>query len=737
MTVMSLELEVLQLSCMFNADPVSTYLRAIFPVFLAAAVILVALRIKKRKHREINVFLQFCNAMGSILNILLISILLMTFRPFLCYKHPGTAGASLRNYPSVVCDLAHGDFLAMVVAGILTFVLIPLPFLALAVYSTCKYPQKMSQYGGENFLKATGFLFFRFTPSRYYYGLVSMTRSLLVCLVPVVIIDDGGFQVLCLTAILILFSQVQMYLHPWRSHKTNMMDGAQSVILVLLLVGSGLTTQLDLDKRAVATLGVVGFALMLFLVLLTMMNTVHRILQVHPFYPYFICHHKADASAQARYLKMLLDQRGLVGQGAFLDSDHLQDLDKLFDIVKTRVGILMTYLTRGTLTRPWCCGEITTAHRNNVKVMRVVTPSFIPPTDSELAALQDYVDFKSCSLVNYGITIEDMQVALSWFLSYNVGSVELQEDLHGNARFEALLHSIGTYEKVNKDRPGHIMSNTSAKMINSSSAKLAAVGTAMSAAVNNIVNEMNLDGCLLVSADPADSEAIAAANILVLKIRMEVFQTLQCETIELSSLDDCQNNLPVHRRPMAARCAAIVVVMSRGTLNCRVQLQTIAEAVRAHTPTVIPMKTTGFLFPNEEYFRNILPWRLDRRRGGRSHVTSFFRLIALEFTPHASDQTLTAQCTEVVSRLACKPRKLGATGATDFERPSITVEMPPPPMLSTLEKDGSADFSDAEFELSSDICAEALEDLENAKNQTSEEILLHAQMLSNVLHSNV
>mmetsp|Transcript_3026 Transcript_3026/g.6626 ORF Transcript_3026/g.6626 Transcript_3026/m.6626 type:complete len:694 (-) Transcript_3026:35-2116(-) len=643
MTVMSLELEVLQLSCMFNADPVSTYLRAIFPVFLAAAVILVALRIKKRKHREINVFLQFCNAMGSILNILLISILLMTFRPFLCYKHPGTAGASLRNYPSVVCDLAHGDFLAMVVAGILTFVLIPLPFLALAVYSTCKYPQKMSQYGGENFLKATGFLFFRFTPSRYYYGLVSMTRSLLVCLVPVVIIDDGGFQVLCLTAILILFSQVQMYLHPWRSHKTNMMDGAQSVILVLLLVGSGLTTQLDLDKRAVATLGVVGFALMLFLVLLTMMNTVHRILQVHPFYPYFICHHKADAAAQARYLQLLFVQR--TRQTCFIDSDHLTNLEELFDVVRCRCGELCVYLTADTLRRPWCAGEITIAWQVHGKVTSIFHPSFTQPEDDslEVRSIHNYIASADFKLVEYGITDEAVVNAYRWLLNGNKANYYVDHDIIGRKRLEDVVDKVTSSGNSRRTRFGSLLNatpyNAGFKSSTSSNADVCRQGTVVFSSRRN------------------DDEASATVGILLGQIQASLLEVVPAGYTVLSDLG---NEAADEAVAMLASAHVVVVVLTNDSLKTTQQLQVICNAMSEEVPC-IPVSTPSFRFPNSQSFQDLKIRYKGEASELEARVQLFFKIISVPFTTYASQQVLSVQATSVLARIP-KTSKYNSAG---------------------------------------------------------------------------
>ena len=48
----------------------------------------------------------------------------------------------------------------------------------------------------------------------------------------------------------------------------------------------------------------------------------------------------------------------------FLDSDELQDLDSLFECVRSQVAFLVPLLTPGLMMRPWCVGELATAYLN-------------------------------------------------------------------------------------------------------------------------------------------------------------------------------------------------------------------------------------------------------------------------------------------------------------------------------------------------------------------------------------
>jgi hypothetical protein len=86
----------------------------------------------------------------------------------------------------------------------------------------------------------------------------------------------------------------------------------------------------------------------------------------------------------------------------------LKELDGLwFDIVKTKVGELIGYLTEYMLTRPCCSGEIVTVFKvGRVKVTRIECRNFAPPAGSRLADLSNSLELSSCALEAYGIADE-------------------------------------------------------------------------------------------------------------------------------------------------------------------------------------------------------------------------------------------------------------------------------------------------------------------------------------------
>ena len=63
-----------------------------------------------------------------------------------------------------------------------------------------------------------------------------------------------------------------------------------------------------------------------------------------------------EAAQEARYIK------------DFLDSDDLADLRQLCDIVM-ECDVLILFLTRDLMTRPWCIIELYTAITNDVPIV--------------------------------------------------------------------------------------------------------------------------------------------------------------------------------------------------------------------------------------------------------------------------------------------------------------------------------------------------------------------------------
>merc|ERR1740121_2993933 len=212
--------------------------------------------------------------------------------------------------------------------------------------------------------------------------------------------------------------------------------------LVLILNLGVMATDLQSSSGSVQ---VVGTVFLFFIILCCsaalFVGMVWR-LRPRPYYDYFVCHHKGHAAAQARLIKMLLTQRSQCN--VFIDSDDLFDLDTLFDTVRCKLGHLLVYLTRDTLSRPWCAGEITTAFSvSRVKVTAIYTPCFVAPTDEQLEKLDSFLDMTSCNLADYHMSWSVVAEAIRKLLSEDTPQI-LSEffAVGGTRRFDRLVSDV-------------------------------------------------------------------------------------------------------------------------------------------------------------------------------------------------------------------------------------------------------------------------------------------------------
>merc|ERR1719382_1010795 len=126
-----------------------------------------------------------------------------------------------------------------------------------------KYPRWITNPAGTNReqLMAFRFLFSRFTPGRYYYGVIMLKRSFIICLVPVILNGQhmAASQIVLMCVVLCSFTLVQQQMNPWRDQIANIVDGFTSMALVVLLVCGSLAAGLPVDNGQIKWLGMAAF----------------------------------------------------------------------------------------------------------------------------------------------------------------------------------------------------------------------------------------------------------------------------------------------------------------------------------------------------------------------------------------------------------------------------------------------------------------------------------------------
>ncbi|CAE7033301.1 ttrS [Symbiodinium sp. CCMP2592] len=146
-----------------------------------------------------------------------------------------------------------------------------------------------------------------------------------------------------------------------------------AVVLFLVVAGPILSSESAQDRQAYAGFLSWSFTMLLAFAFLTLFVTIGLFLwrasADEKTFKIFLTHHKSAAGALARFIKSILNKHS--HDKVFLDSDELQDLDSLFESVRSNVAFLVPLLTPQMISRPWCVGELVTAHFNRVPLLPI------------------------------------------------------------------------------------------------------------------------------------------------------------------------------------------------------------------------------------------------------------------------------------------------------------------------------------------------------------------------------
>lgn len=627
-----------KIGCFVGATPLATYATQLAIAPFCAIFIYAIIAAKKRSIASVEVMVEFLNTIGTIFKVLFISLVMSTFAPIVCYSHPGREYQSMRTHASILC-FESPEHSWMFALGMVVFLIVPVPFFAAACYCTWLFPVKTAHISDSSavFLNATRFFFAKFEPSKYYYGICMLMRSLMICLVPVVVRDNLPLQVVLIGLILGAIHLVQTQTQPWRVPLNNFIDTGLNVSMWMLMMVGAMCVGLTADLESIRTVGTIVFVMVLVLAVVSLLASGSKIFHAGPFFGYFFCHHRAQAAAQVRLLRNMMMET--IGQAIYVDSDDLSELEGLLDMVKSRVGTLVAYLTQGSMRRPWCAAEITIGMMTSkCKVVVVQTQSFVPPDDDELRDLGDYLDLQSCNFEHYGITTDHVQSAYRKILnssSASVTTIDSPAIVSGSHRFEVL-----------------------AGLIVNCKSKHDAV------TVVPKLQENLLDEKVVISSDHQCDEATAVVILMKTKISAELaLKGIVC-------LCDYEEDTAVALKGIPD-ASAVIVLLSSGALACPQQLAVAAWASKAkiesNRPDVIPVSIPGFVVPVEEFFTKTVPHTFRTAVGvkfGFGEATEFVQALREFFwstrttlSTHSPDQIFESEVQGLITRMRRGPRR--------------------------------------------------------------------------------
>merc|ERR1712150_230075 len=181
------------------------------------------------------------------------------------------------------------------------------------------------------------------------------------------------------------------------------------------------------------------------------------------------------------------------------------------------------------------------------------------------------------------------------------------------------------------------------------------MGTAQSlASVGSSVRSESVrlaSGMLLMSSDPEDDEATAAAGILMQRTSQ---QTLSLRSSGISLLAD-QGEMSEEEQMIAIRDAdAVVVLLTRGSLRSVLQLRVLLTAidVAEHTQKtpgsgpfeLVPVSVQGFEFPTGSNLAATLAEVFPEAHAkAQTNLKFFFKRISIFLSTNASIEIIDAQ----------------------------------------------------------------------------------------------
>lgn len=417
--VFTFDVDILRLSCVFGIHkPHVIYLLSLsmHPIF--ASTFMVVVLVGQTLHWHIDK-VHITNAQGFVVLLLFMSLAFVVVLPWQCVNNPSVEGhgttSSVAVSRGVICweTEEHRVMLGFsIVAGFLYVV----GFTALVAWASWRYPVMVARPSGIDFVRRFQFIFHRFAPHRYYYGFFFLLRNLGIAFLPVIFSNNIQSQLLFMSLLMASSCASQCVLQPWRYKMANYVDTACSVLVILILVSGALLVERDAARtKSVVSKFFTVISGLLFLLLLGVLGSMVKAMTIpRRRYGVFLSHHKEGAAALARWFKLMLHE--LTPDPVFLDSDELDRLDLIFEIVAFDTKNVVVLCTKEILRRIWCAGEIASAVKRGVKIIPVACGDYTAPTDEFIDNVGSiWTDCEKAEITRLGVEVSHIQDAYRQF----------------------------------------------------------------------------------------------------------------------------------------------------------------------------------------------------------------------------------------------------------------------------------------------------------------------------------
>lgn len=661
--VLVLDLDLVRISCVDGIDsPTVKFVRRLMLCPIGIGCILITWAVKKCLGQKMH-FDTIFNICGVFTFALFISITLFVVDPLRCGRNPDGSLSMLSN-PGVIC-FDSGEHFVMLFLCILGILCYPMTIISWATYTTCSYPSRITSGQGLQLVHRHRFLFQRFRPQRYYYGLLLLLRNAMLALFPVIFTPVPSLQIEIMGFVLLTASALQIRLWPWRTELANYTDLAINLLLQILLLGVSPLVSRDAEKSTVLLGYLLSFAVLSPFIagLVVISHAIWRHFIPPSLFGVFLCHHKGSAGSLCRLLKLLAAKH--TKSQIFLDSDQLEDLDLIFDTIRGKTKSVAVVLTPHVLKRMWCAGEIVTAYKNQVLTVPLMCDGYTPPDDEFLEHLEEVWTAQQRQILSFhGISMEDVQQAYAWLL-----------------QLECLdVHRFGAMDELE---------NTVVELLARVKVPMKLFRQSPTASPHSV----RVKARILITGSVRDGEALAS---------LEIFQILAQKTMQRECAVVRSANELLAYRPWAYY---LVVLLSRGMLRdpgfAKTLLSIHLEGETKNRPLELVTVSADplFEFPSAEFFKDLEDFGLGLDNQGEAplpvelgpFLSSAYRallnVLALPLSPLGSEGLLEEQVSEICRRFRRYKNPIYATALDDEE--DLKVEGDGVDPQSLIEENGS------------------------------------------------
>lgn len=617
--LLTFDVEIFQVGCVVTISPFQQYIsKLMVPILIGAyIVVLHFFNVLLVRRRSICSRLSsLANTEGQIMMVFFISIISMVTEPLQCLQHPNGVW-TMESSRSVQCWKG-GEYTVMSATSIV-MLLGALSFVALSIWVLLQYPAKMS-VGDVTFLQTWSFMLFRFRPEARWCLLFFLGRSVMISILPT--LPSAILQILLLQSVSLLNIVVSLKAHPWRLQLANNTELYGSIWLTVFMTLCALMFP-EYSPAAVSTVALVTILISFLSLPATVgYSFCKRYCIKHTKrFQFFISHHKNGVGCLARLIKYYLELRPLRG-AVFIDSDNLETLDALFDIVANQTKTLVALASARLLQRPWCVGEIASAVDARVSIYPIHCSDFVLPTPEYLNALEENVDFST--ITSYGVGVDAAKCAIALF-------IDLPFAVLPDLLTDTIIHFVTE----------NIINNT--------------YDIDYTLPVSSTKTE-NSDPCLLVISDFSVREAAATALLLIAMLGHKIRAGNSNCTARLWR-DFPEESKDALESPQFVR--SIILLCSNQCWGSPQYLHSVLQCSRLGLPALPVIADGGCTYPSTDFYGSLelMIICLTQERGAPYRVgdlTLFvqqvFQSIAVRFDPRGDSLQLDKEANEVLRR---------------------------------------------------------------------------------------